>query len=916
MLSRVEEPRAPDILGIREVAARLGVSVPTLRRWDRAGRLTPSRHPTTGARVYLRADVEAFAPEVRAVRAVSPGAEPQGASMLGRLAELRRVLAGLRGAGAVVTLLGPGGIGKTTLARSALEEVARSGAQATFVDLSNATAPRVVAELAAALDVDLSGSGDERASVELVGRRLARAGSVVLVLDNAEHLALEVASLVRDLRLRAPRAAFLVTSRKRLRVRAEQLVEVGPLPAREATAMLVRAAARSGMRIDARRHAGALAELATRLDGIPLALEIAGAKLATHPVEDVLAMLRVQLDLGRGASARSVTPARHATLRAAVSWSYELLGDRERELLERLSVFRGGFGARAVQAVLPGAAEEELLEALREASLVHAVAPRDAPRFDMYDAVRAFAAERLSARPRAEGDAATRHAAYFAELSGRVLEAPPTDVRVEAIAAERDNVLVALERSGGADVSRALLLAVAADHAGGVSMPIAAREELLGRALRAASRAPRASRASRAPLALVARALAARGRLRLERGDAAGGAADLERARTLAGGGASPLVEEYVAGLLAVGLLTGGSLAAVRRALARAEKALRGPSRPGRALTLAHVATVSHELGDLAAAERGYVRALAMAQAEGQGLLAARMRARLGRVYVDAGRLDDAADALSAALPALAGDRFEGWARGHVALLAWRRGCLDEAREGYSRAAELFSARGAASFEAVHRALHSAVLASLARGVDASAEIERVREEAARRRDHGLEAAIVLAEAHRALLDARRGERGGRATSIVAAVRAKTRRLAARDKDVRALAEQLDAASDPALPVKPGLVVAEDGAWMTPPDGARADLPPGSPLRGLLAALATSASATSSAGSSSPGPVSREALVAAAWPRERIVASAAARRLHAAVSELRALGLGARLVRTPDGYRLASSLPVRIERHG
>ncbi|CAN5925064.1 hypothetical protein BH11MYX4_BH11MYX4_63740 [soil metagenome] len=138
------------------------------------------------------------------------------------------------------------------------------------------------------------------------------------------------------------------------------------------------------------------------------------------------------------------------------------------------------------------------------------------------------------------------------------------------------------------------------------------------------------------------------------------------------------------------------------------------------------------------------------------------------------------------------------------------------------------------------------------------------------------------------------------------AARSKAGALVGRDKDVRALARSLEAMSEADLPTRPSLIVAEDGAWMTAPEGSRAELPWGSPLRSLLCALAIR-----------PGePASREALIEAAWPGERILPLAATRRLHAAVSELRGLGLGARLERSAGGYRLSPSLSVRRERSG
>lgn len=898
----------PPAVGIREVAARLGVSVPTLRRWDRAGKLKATRNPLTGARVYSLDAVEALAgggsiSATATPREAPPTASSRSPAFVGRVAEVGRLLTSLGRGARVITVLGPGGIGKTTLGRRALEEWSRASGNVASCDLSNVTGERVLAAVAASLDVDLRGSLDEATHVDRLARRLARMGACVLALDNAEHVTARVVALLRALRPRAPLAAFVVMSRQRLRVRDELTIELGPLPTADAVTVLIGAAARAGALVDPQwqhAHAGSLAQIATRLDGIPLALELAGARLATLAPADVLRTLGAQLDLG---TRRNDRPARHATLRAAIAWSYDLLGDRERELFASLSVFRGGFDARAAIAVSPEADVSALLETLRDCCIIHAVPSDDAPRFDLYEGLREFAAERLASRPPAEETIRERHASYYAGLAEVALSAPPTDIAVESLARERENVLAALEWATPRRTDRAVLLAIGADHALGTSMPIAAREKLFDDVLDLGS-----SRG--VDRALLARAYATRGRLRVERSDAKGGIRDLTRAIGLARRAPSPVVEEYVLGTLAVALLQSGSLASIRRALARLKRIAQGPSRAGRALTWAHIGSASHEIGDLETAERSYARAIAIAQAEGHAVLAARMRARLGRVYVDAGRLDDAEDALGAALPALAGDRFEAWTRAHVALLRWRQGRLDDARESYTRATDLFCARGATAFEVLHRVMLGAVLAALARGVDATAEIERARGDAMPLQDRGLEAALTLAEAHCALLDARReggGEGGGGGRSARAIVRAacsKTRAIAGRDKDVRALAQCLEEMSVADLPTRPSLVVAEDGAWMTAPEGSRTDLPPGSPLRALLCALA----------SRPVEDISREALIAAAWPGERILPRASARRLHAAVSELRGHGLGARLERTAGGYRLVPSLPIRRER--
>jgi hypothetical protein len=183
--------------------------------------------------------------------------------------------------------------------------------------------------------------------------------------------------------------------------------------------------------------------------------------------------------------------------------------------------------------------------------------------------------------------------------------------------------------------------------------------------------------------------------------------------------------------------------------------------------------------------------------------------------------------------------------------------------------------------------------------VDATTELERARLDAETMRDEAAAPILALGAAHRALLDARRG------TRTEAPDAAAWRARASCDKDVRALAERLDAMRRAELPSRAPLVVSASGAWLTPPDGARVALPPASPLRAVLRALASAHRAGRAA--------SRDAILAAAWPGERILARAAAHRVHAAVSELRALGLERHLVLDRAGYRLEDALPLLIE---
>jgi excisionase family DNA binding protein len=917
-------------VGIREAAARLKVSVPTLRRWDQRGRLRAVRNPQTGERLYRAEELDAWRqPQKGAI--VSPPVVAPVNELIGRSQELARLLAYVKGGARHVTIVGAGGMGKTALAQAFLEQLeGDSIGRKAFCDLSEARGTDALARVASVLAIELPSPFGGSDAVAFVGQRLGRLGRAVVVLDNVEHVVPEVVALLQAWREPAKGMTFVMTSRERLRLRDEQVLPLSPLSTpmagetnrarileREAVQMILACAERQGSPIEASVHAMTLGHIARKLDGVPLAIELAAVRLTMFGPDELLERLSAPLDIL--ASSERDRPARHATIRATIAWSYDLLNAEERALLRRLSVFRGGFTIEAARyAGEPSRASkrpsERILESLIDKSLVHhrEKEGRTLPRLAMYESIREFAMEKLDADPNEQLDARERHASYFAGRAELAMVAPPTDVELEPLAADRDNILAALEASEAGE-PRAWALAVAADYAFGATVPIADRIGWLDRAL-AETRA--GTRRTRAERVLLARAYATRGRLRIEQTASALGMRDLRLALMLTRRARHRELEESLLGHLATALTFRGSVAAVRRSLRDAERAAgSGRVHPGRSMAWASAGSVHHELGELVAAERCFQRAVGAAKTMNQPVFEARFLARLGRVYSDRGRLLDAEDALARSLSLLKGDRFEGMATAHQALLRWRQWRLDEARQAYERAVSLFAARGAVGFEMLHRLMLAAVLAGLGRGIDSTSEIERVCQADRGLGGDGFDAEIHLAKAHGALLELRRatgegrGDPGKDAATLVRATLARRRKKIARDKDTRALAERLSATllrQD--LPSSPPLVVAADGRWLTGPPGTRVDLPLGSPLGLLLRALVH-------ARQQSPGrALSRDELVAAAWPDERILVRAAAHRVYAAVSELRAAGLGdAGLERVGHAYRLSPSLPLLVE---
>ncbi len=337
-----------------------------------------------------------------------------------------------RGGARMVTLTGPPGVGKTRLGIEVARLVGDSfEAGAVWVDLAPVSEVDLVpATIARALGLqEAAGLLVSEALESYLARRHA-----LLVLDNFEHL-LAAAPSVAALLERCPRLSALVTSREALRLRGEHVVEVPPLGVpdagpdgaakgvedSEAVALFVQRAGAAVPGFDlSDGDAPRVAAICARLDGIPLALELAAAQLRYMSPAALLARLEGGVGLPEGAP-RDL-PARQRSLRAAIDWSHRLLNAPEQELFRRLAVFAGGFTQEAAHAVCSGdgpATGDRLrvLTALVDKSLVQARPdPNGETRFSMLETVREFAAERLVESGERVA-LATRHAGYFSELA-------------------------------------------------------------------------------------------------------------------------------------------------------------------------------------------------------------------------------------------------------------------------------------------------------------------------------------------------------------------------------------------------------------------------------------------------------------------------------------------------------------------
>jgi serine/threonine protein kinase/predicted ATPase/Tfp pilus assembly protein PilF len=625
-------------------------------------------------------------------------------SFVGRAAELGTLRALLAKGEVLLTLLGPGGAGKTRLAT----QLALEAPAASLADLTEATdLDGLCAAVARALQVTLPHGKTADDAVAQLGRAMANRGKMLLVLDNFEQLTAFAPDTIGKWRERAVQASFIVTTREVLKLPGETVWEVPPL-AEGVQLFLERAsAARPGWK-PSEGDLKAVEELVRQLDGMPLAIELAAARMAVLSAEQLVQRLPRRFELLAGA--RADVSARQATLRGAIDWSWELLQGHEQLALAQLSVFRGGFTIEAAEAVIdlssfPSAPWAlDVVQALRDKSLVRTWEAAKLPgelRFGFFESIREYATERLgNLGPDTGRLARDRHAKWYLAQGAQWLEKLETreaNPTLDWLQVERENFFTVFQHAPKtpAGARQALEAVLAVDPLLALRGPFIAHLPMLDAAL------ARAREANVEP-GLLARGLLARGLARQARSRFQESIEDFEAALQL--GPDSKLsgrLHNYVGSSLRQ---TGKMEEAKVRYEQALERVRAAKDRWFEGRVLGQLGGLSQEMGAVEAALKLYERALVLHREVGDRRFEGIVLGNLGSYYQGTQQLEQARTHFEEALQIhreVGNRRSEGIVLSNLASLVRAEGSLPSARSLLARALVVHREVGNARFEGI-----------------------------------------------------------------------------------------------------------------------------------------------------------------------------------------------------------------------
>lgn len=847
----------------------------------------------------------------------------------------------------LLTLVGPGGMGKTRLAMRYGEtrgEPYLAGGGVWLCDLAEA---RDVSDLCAAvarvLGLRMPGELDVGEAEEDVGQALAHAGSVLLVLDNFEQLPPRAARVVERWCAVAADACVIVTSREPLHVPGEIVLELLPLELPSADAsdpaellaseavilfrQLASAAggARAGDIADA--DAGDVAALVRKLDGIPLAIELAAARSRVLGPGQLLARLESH---GHLVTTRDRSGGRHSTLRAAIDWSWNMLTAAERSALAQCALFSGDFAIEAAEEIVDLAAIEgapaviDVIAALRDKSLLRSSTSKaTGTRLSLYVSIREYAQEHLAAR--ADADALfDRYRRYYVEATRAPAEAFARRGEARArlvLRSEKENLQAiqrtlrgkpALSPSEAEDLARIVL------HLQPAVEAESAYEDLLSMIDAGIAAATAANDDG-----LRGRLLVARGNALGLRGETTTCLEALEAARELGRAIADTPLEAEALVMAGVRYRQQGRFDDAWSAGSEAAAMLAGAGYPRvEGANLAVMGLLLCELGRSDESREYNVRARAVFSDSADRWSEGLTLANLAQLDQAAGQFERAALGYDGALERFreVGDRrYEGRYLGYRAGLELERGALPAARAGYASAVDVLVSFRMRHGEALFRACLGALEATDGHAAEAMTELDRAEDLLRPIEAPTFSAALGVHRGHLDLLMAREATHTGdteRASAHVAAARQRLSEVAfvATSEDVRFALRVLEHALARHAPearasIKPRarLAVGPSARWFRAPDAPVVDLARRASLRLILSALVERWTAA-------PGEaLGWEAMLAAGWPGERILAGAGATRVRVAISTLRRLGLAGFLLTRDDGYLLDPRAIVEAE---